>query len=431
MEKLLKKLKNYCDQAEIYVTHEQSECTHIIDKKIKKTDLNILSGTAIRFIRNGKIGFTYTRNILDEEKLIKQLLISAENGVKAEFDFPSTVIDKAIDSYDTEIENTDKNAIFDDMNEKYEMIDKQIDAQIHGYMATGVSETRILNTSGTDLYQKSSEYYNAIMIGYTDRNSSLDSYIYTKKYQTHNKDDIQKKINLFKSGMDMKTPRTGRYPVIFSPLCISELLNRFIIAAHPASFYSKTTPLMNAMNSRIFSEKLTIFQQPKNDSNPGARLFDDEGVECRDMNFVEDGIFKGFYTNLNFAGKLQTEKTGNGFRSYGIEHPPVPTLSHLAVKTGEKSLEAMIESIEDGLIVFNLLGGHSGNVLAGEFSVGVGTGFYIKNGKVIASVKDCMLAGNIYQVFDQIREIEDRGLQVGSSILPSILFDNISVSGID
>jgi len=41
-------------------------------------------------------------------------------------------------------------------------------------------------------------------------------------------------------------------------------------------------------------------------------------------------------------------------------------------------------------------------VLAGEFSVNVALGFLVEDGRIKGRVKDCMVAGNVYDILKKV-----------------------------
>jgi len=89
----------------------------------------------------------------------------------------------------------------------------------------------------------------------------------------------------------------------------------------------------------------------------------------------------------------------------------------------------MIAGIDEGIIVHSTMGAHSGNILNGDYSVGVSSGFMIKNGVITGRVKDCMLSGNAYETLNNVSEIESVCHNMGAQKMPAILFDGVSVTG--
>ncbi len=138
--------------------------------------------------------------------------------------------------------------------------------------------------------------------------------------------------------------------------------------------------------------------------------------------------------NLDYADKLKEEPTGTGYRGgmWGGETvalPPVPSLVCKRIAPGDISFEDMIKGINRGVIVMGVLGAHSGNILNGDFSVGLNPGFYVENGEIKGRVKDGMVSGNVYDVLNNIESVENRLHEsYTGGRYPSILLDDVSVA---
>ena len=189
--------------------------------------------------------------------------------------------------------------------------------------------------------------------------------------------------------------------------------------------YEKVSPLTGRKGEKLFSELLTVSDEPLDDTRPGARAFDDEGTVCRSMKLVEAGRLSGYYCDRYYAWKLGGEPTGHGYRS-GIEAKAVPTLEHLVIKPGEASLERLIGMMDSGIIVSSVLGAHSGNILNGDYSIGLSPGFCVEKGKVIGHVKDAMVAGNIYDTLKNVVAVGDRLFPAHLGWFPALLLDGVN-----
>jgi PmbA protein len=193
------------------------------------------------------------------------------------------------------------------------------------------------------------------------------------------------------------------------------------------SIYQGVSPVAEKIGERIFDEKLSVYDDPLNNSLPWARTFDDEGTPCGLFPIIEKGILKNFYHDLYFARKLKTDPTGHGFRS-SVSSKPAPSLSHLCISAGDMSFPDLVRSIDRGIIVAGALGAHSGNIPNGDFSVGISPGLYVEKGEIAGHVKDAMAAGNIYDTLKNIVAIEDTLHPCFGGNFPSLLFDNINIT---
>jgi PmbA protein len=85
---------------------------------------------------------------------------------------------------------------------------------------------------------------------------------------------------------------------------------------------------------------------------------------------------------------------------------------NFCVAPGSQSTEALIASMDEGLIVDQVLGAGQSNQLAGEFSVNLALGYKVEQGKIVGRVKNTMVAGSIFEAFRQV-ELGDTAEWVG------------------
>jgi PmbA protein len=97
------------------------------------------------------------------------------------------------------------------------------------------------------------------------------------------------------------------------------------------------------------------------------------------------------------------------------------------VKPGEKSFNTLVGELDEGIVVTELTGLHSGaNAISGEFSLGA-SGFYVKNGSIVNPVEQFTISSSILKVYNSI-------VAVGSDAMPSIFrvsSPSVMVSEID
>ncbi len=86
----------------------------------------------------------------------------------------------------------------------------------------------------------------------------------------------------------------------------------------------------------------------------------------------------------------------------------------------------MIELLDDGLIVDQMLGGSG---ISGDFSINVDLGYRVQNGQVIGRVKDTMVAGNVYTALKQLAKLGSDTDWNGSCYTPSLIVEGLSTTG--
>lgn len=93
--------------------------------------------------------------------------------------------------------------------------------------------------------------------------------------------------------------------------------------------------------------------------------------------------------------------------------------------------------MDKGIIVGGCLGQHTGNIPAGDFSIGISPGLYVEQGRIVGHVKDAMVTGNIYENLNNIVALENQlhptffflGAACGQAWRsPAVLVDDVSVA---
>lgn len=434
MEKLLEMAKQVCDKAEVYSVEYSDSAVSFQNAKLHEIESSYQSGMSIRIIKDGKQGFAYTRNLINRQELLDNALISLKGGVEANFDFPLTAELPRVDSYDATLTDLDSTRMVEEGDRVYEILKTKTETEILLTDIKHVEIVRMLNTAGTDITGESSFYGIYAVAVFPGSGSGVYRFFQSKKFEAMPDDYINEIADIFNLTKKNVEPAGGRMKVLFMPNSFITFNWRVSSGTNSRSLYEKTTPIADKIGEKIFSDKITIYDDPLDSEHPGAQAFDDEGVAVKPLTLVEDGVFKNFYYDLNYAAKLNAKTTGHGFRSsqWGgdvISLKPTPSLKHLRMKPGNKSFADLVKSIEKGVIVEGAMGAHSGNIPNGDYSIGVSPGLYVENGEIVGRVKDAMVAGNIYETLNNVIDVGDTLFPAfGGSWMPPVLCDNVSVA---
>jgi len=434
MEKLLELAQKTADQVEIYSIQSTANKVSFKDAKLYNIETDYQSGVSLRIIKNGRLGFAYTRNLTDRQELLNNALLSLEGGVEAGFDFPGPAELQNLDTYDPSVKAlTCKEALAETQR-----ICKDLSAKTAGEIMAGAffaeDTLRIINSNGVDVGKRSSVAGSHGEIIYPGSGSGIGRVCLSKKFEPISTHMLDESIFLYSKGEKIIEPKGGRMKILFMPESMITLLWRISSGLSGKSVYDKISPNSDKMEINIFSSLLTIMDDPLNDKYPDARACDDEGVPCRALTLVENGILKSFYYNLKYAGKAGVKSTGHGYRNgpWGgdpLTIAPEPFLGHLTIKPGNSSLEKLITSMDRGIIIEGALGAHSGNIPNGDYSIGISPGLYVENGEIVGRVKDAMAAGNIYETLSNVVEVGDSLYPAFSGAwVPPILCEGVSVT---
>jgi PmbA protein len=216
----------------------------------------------------------------------------------------------------------------------------------------------------------------------------------------------------------------GRIPVLFTAKAADMLWGTVQAALNGKQVVEGASPWSDRLNEQVIHEALTLSQEPS--IGPYSCPFDDEGTATRPITFIQNGVLQLFYADLTTGRVLGSGTTGNGFRS-GLGSYPTPGLFNLLVQPGTRSLSGLVEQLDNGLIIDQMLGGGAG--ISGDFSINVDLGYRVQNGQVIGRVKDTMVSGNVYTALKQLMELGGDADWNGSCYTPSVIVDGLSVTG--
>ena len=433
MEKLIEMAREVSDQTEVFSIDEKQNRVSFENAKLKNINASIQSGMSLRIIKEDKVGFAYTKNLLDRDGFVRNALDCLKGGAEAPADFPTTKAVHSLSTYDPSIDSVTTETMVEECQRICDKFAGKTSAQLNLYAGLSTKTIGLLNSQGTDLTCKTSYYYIAPIVLYPGSYSSIYRTFVRKSFEKTPEDILAHILNTFVASEKEVKPMAGRMKVLFLPESLHVLMWRLQSATNGKMLHQKQSPLAGKIGAKIFDENLTILDNPLNEEVPGARAFDDEGTPCSALPLVEKGVLKNYYYDLFYAKKLKAEPTGHGYKSAmggqdTVSLKPGPSLEHLYIEPGDLTLAEMIGTMDRGFLVGQTLGAHSGNIPNGDFSIGLSPGIYVENGEIVGHVKDAMVAGNIYKTLRNVIAIEDTQHFSSGGRFPAILVDDVNVA---
>jgi PmbA protein len=220
--------------------------------------------------------------------------------------------------------------------------------------------------------------------------------------------------------------KSGKMPVLFAPTGALVLALPMMQALNGKSVYTGISPMAGKVGETLFDSKITVEDDATIDGKFASAAYDDEGVAHRRNTLIRGGVLQGFLYDLKTAAQSGVESTGNGSR--GLFNPPSPSPSNLVLGAGQTPLAEMIGGIDEGLLVQDVLGLGQGNVISGAFSNSVSLAFKIVKGEIVGRVKDVSIAGNVYDLLQDVAAVSQEREWVYRSLhLPYILLEDMNV----
>ena len=204
-------------------------------------------------------------------------------------------------------------------------------------------------------------------------------------------------------------------PVVFEPRVSSSFLSHLISSISGHNLARKVSFINGDIGEILFKEGINVIDDPLIKKGLGSRNFDSEGVNCKKLELIKNGKLNQIILDT-YSGKMLNKKS-NG-RCGGT--------TNCYFENGNLTKTDLIKDIRKGVYITELFG--SGfNSVTGDFSKG-GSGFLIENGEVTYPISEITVAGNIKNMFKEIRLAND--LEFKSRInSPTIRIDNISIAG--
>jgi TldD protein len=137
----------------------------------------------------------------------------------------------------------------------------------------------------------------------------------------------------------------------------------------------------------------------------GTINFDDEGTPAKRNVLIENGVLKGYMTDILSAKQLDMERTGTGRRE-SFRDIPIPRMTNTYIENGTDKPEDIVASTKKGLYVQSLSGG-SVNPVTGVFNFTCREAYIIENGRKTQAVKGATLIGSCLGIVSSIDAIGD------------------------
>ena len=401
------------------------------NNQLKTLESNESSGIAVRLIKDNKIGIASSTDPDALEALVTSAIEASEFGSNATFEF--TEKELKLPASGLSLQSIPLEELIDRGTkavEKLKIFHK--DLMVSGGFDHGVSETVYLNSKGVSGKKEKSIFstvFHALLVQEGDflgiYDAKADSTNFPSEAEIIGK--VLSKLNYSKQLVSLETKK---YSVIFTPRAVASIFSEILASMLDGKAIQQSiSPLIDKLGKKLFDEKLSFIEDPT--VGISRESFDDEGIKTQRKDLIKNGTVDSFYFDLSTASKIGNKNisTGNGFKP-SLGSAPAPDLTSLVVNPGKTSYQDLLGNVKEGVLVDQVLGAGQSNVLAGEFSVGIDLGFKIQNGEIKGRIKNCMIAGNVFEVLNKITELsKEQELVGGAMLLPHMLIDDMVVAG--
>ena len=426
---ILKQLRSQADQVEVVNVKSESTTVGFEANRLKSSQVEETKGVAVRVVKDGRLGFAASSDESAREKLVANALESAAYGDEVPIAFPAPQSAPEVTTFDQTITALSIPRMVEIGQEIVDLIlEIEPEARVNVGLERGVQQLSIRNQTGNEVWIKRSPLAMFFEISRVRGDDVLLMFdimgttVWDEDYLAFAR-RLGQKLELAQKSA---TIQSGRMPVLFAPTGALVLGLPLMLGLNGKNVYTHISPMAGKIGEKMFDDKITVVDDATIDGKFGSASYDDEGVAHRRNVLVERGVLSGFMYDLKTAAQSGVESTGNGSR--GLFRPPAPSPANLIFEAGETPLADIIAGIDEGLLVENALGLGQGNVISGAFSNSLSLAFKIEKGEIVGRVKDVSIAGNVYDLLQDVAAVSQETEWVYRNFsLPYILLGDMNV----
>lgn len=199
-------------------------------------------------------------------------------------------------------------------------------------------------------------------------------------------------------------PASKRVTVVLDPFVTAQFLGVISSTLNGEAVVKGRSLFKDRVGDEVAASNVTLIDDPTNPKAYTSTDVDGEGLAARRNVLIENGQLKQFVHNAYSARRAGTVSTGNATRGGFAGTPGVGCLA-LSLEPGTRSQAEIIAGIDDGLLVQQMQGLHSGvNPISGDFSTGA-AGLLINNGEIGAPVREFTIASTLQRMLLDIVEV--------------------------
>jgi PmbA protein len=427
------------EEIEAYVGRGGETSVRVYEGEVEHFVSAQSAGVGVRVIKDGRTGTAYAGTL--DEAAIAEVLAEARDNVQFgnpdEFaglatpdgvePVPQKFWDDALANYPTD----QKVALTKDLEQRTLAADSRVRTESANY-DDGWDETAFAATTGIRTSGRSNGCYVSVVTLADDGDETQTGFGFSVG-------DSPNDFNLDKAAREAADratrllgatkPATKRTTIVLDPYVTSQFVSILSSAFNGENVSKGRSIFAERLGEQVAVPSFTLVDDPTNKLAYTATDIDGEGLAARRNVLIEDGMLKMFVHSSYSARRMKTSSTGNATRGGFAGSPGVGCLA-MQVTPGSKSQAELIASIDDGVLIQEVSGLHSGvNPISGDFSTGA-SGMTITNGTIGAPIREFTIGSTLQRMLLDI-------VAIGNDVdwLPmraaglSLVISDVTISG--
>jgi PmbA protein len=221
---------------------------------------------------------------------------------------------------------------------------------------------------------------------------------------------------------------SGKYPVILEASVFLPFVRLLGEALRADRILSGRSFLdVSQLDKRIFSEALTLIDDPERSSRAGYRMWDAEGRVARKQIFIDKGVFTAFALDCS-AGYREGYATNHQAVRPELAKHPHPGFHSLHLPAESRDLIDLRKELDKGLWIQGLDSLSLIQPGAGEF-IACFSGQWIEKGEPVRGLTGILVRGDLKSLFSKIVSVSRDMAWSEHTGTPSVLVSELEVIG--
>lgn len=407
------------EQLEAVVTWSHDTEIRAADGEVEHFVESDAAGVAVRIIRDGRQGIAWVGSIADEAAIAECVTEARDNAAfgtpdpNAGLAEPDGVAVQPLDLFDerlARVATADKIDLAVELERRILAADaRMVGLEASDYAdstsAAAIASTTGVRVSGCD----TSAYLGAWALAEDDSGTttgfgfSVGRSVEDLAVDATVADAVRRCVTMLGA---TKAP-SERLTVVFDPYVTSQFLGLVAELLSGEAVLRGRSAFAGRVGEQVASPLVTLIDDPTDPLAPTADDTDGEGLACRPVSLLADGVLAGYLHNAYTARSSGTTSTGSAQRS-GHASPGVgPRVAKLVGGAGATPADRILADVGDGLIVHELSGLHSGvNPVSGDLSVGV-EGVRLRGGEPAEPIREVTIGSTLQRMLLDVVAVGD------------------------
>ena len=428
------------EQVEVVVMADRSTEVRVYDGDVESLSSADTAGIGVRVVDGGRQGFAWA-GTLDPDAVTTTLAEARDNLRFASEDpfaglaEPDGVSHPALDLLDERVATVsteDKVALAIDLERATLAADPRVTGIESAEYADSLVAAAVVSTTGVRILSAESVAWLSVYDLAGDGDGTQTGFGYSIGRSPADLDPGAAAADAAHRATRMlgaTQPASGRTTLVLDPWVTAQVLEIVGAMLSGEAVAKGRSPFAERLGETIAAAAITLVDDPTDPAAFGASVADGEGLATRRNVLIDGGRLEMFVHNATSARRAGTSSTGSAVRR-GFKGVPGVGCGALSLRPGTLDQAGLIATVDDGILVADVAGLHSGvNPVSGDLSVGA-EGLRIRGGALGEPLREFTMASTLQRLLTDIDAVgaDLQWLPMGAAGV-SLVVRDVTVSG--